>query len=255
MTVPISVARAVVAVIFVTLGAMPVSAQDGGQWKTRAEFGASVFFGNTSQVAALMSGTTELKSDAFETESRVSYTYGEASDVDGKSSVNKRSWEVGSNLVLSPKKPVNAYVAGKLESAFEKRIDLRWSLGGGGRVQFFTSPEGGAEFAMGLLAERTIPREEAGQEAVTVAKWSNTFRFTREMSGGRVSFAFQTAYQPELENLDAFTFGLRSSLSFQFNEGLALQVSVKDAYDSQAKSRGARTNNDGQLFFSVVTTF
>jgi len=185
----------------------------------------------------------------------MTYTYGESTDVDGNSRVNKRSWDVGIDLNFNPERSVNAFVSSKIESAFEKKIDLRWSLGGGGRLQFWRSPAGGGEFSVAVVAERTTPRAEAEQATATVAKWSNRVGFTREMAEGRITFTFDTTYAPEFKHLGTFTLGLRSALAFQLSEGLAFQISVMDAYDSQAESRGARTNNDGQLFFSVVSTF
>jgi uncharacterized protein DUF481 len=238
------------------LATIPAGAQESSPWKSRAELGASVFFGNTSQIAATTTTTTERNTGALGFSSRMTYTYGESTDIDGKTTVNKRSWNIGTDLNFDPEKFLNAFVRGKVESVFEKKIDLRWNVGGGGRIQFLRGPGGGnAEFSMAVVAERTRPRIETGQATVTVAKWSSRLRFTHAMAEGRITFESDTTYEPELGDLGTFTLVLRNALAFQLTEGLALQVSVMDSYDSQAVSRGARTNNDGQLFFSVVSTF
>jgi len=39
------------------------------------------------------------------------------------------------------------------------------------------------------------------------------------------------------------------------NERMAVQLSFVDAYDTEAEARGARSNNDGQIFFSLAATF
>jgi hypothetical protein len=36
---------------------------------------------------------------------------------------------------------------------------------------------------------------------------------------------------------------------------MAVQLSFVDAYDTEAEARGARSNNDGQIFFSLAATF
>jgi hypothetical protein len=36
---------------------------------------------------------------------------------------------------------------------------------------------------------------------------------------------------------------------------LALQASFLDNYDSEARDRGARSNNDGELLFGLAATF
>ena len=47
----------------------------------------------------------------------------------------------------------------------------------------------------------------------------------------------------------------RNSLAFQLSQRVGVQFSFVDSYDSEAQIRGARSNNDAQLFFGVVGTF
>jgi len=46
-----------------------------------------------------------------------------------------------------------------------------------------------------------------------------------------------------------------SSLAFRLSEVVSLKVSVRDNFDSQAKKRGAVSNNDGRVLFSVLAAF
>ena len=41
----------------------------------------------------------------------------------------------------------------------------------------------------------------------------------------------------------------------QLSQRIGVQFSFVDSYDSEAESRGALSNNDGQIFFGVVGTF
>lgn len=230
-------------------------AQEASDWRTRAEFGASVFFGNTSQTVVTTTASAERTSAALGLASRMTFTYGEATDADGNTRVNNRAWNIGTDLNFNTSTPLNAFMRGKVESTFEKKIDLRWSIGGGGRIQFLRGSTSRAELSVAVVAERTIPRKETDQPTLTVAKWAGRFLFTREMAEGRVTFESDTSYEPEVKRFGTFTLNSRNALAFRLKSGLALQVSVRDAYDSSARSRGARTNNDGQLFFSVVSTF
>ena len=59
----------------------------------------------------------------------------------------------------------------------------------------------------------------------------------------------------EVRDSGAFTLISRTSLAFQISQRIGVQFSFVDNYDSEAESRGARSNNDGQLFFGVVGTF
>ena len=44
-------------------------------------------------------------------------------------------------------------------------------------------------------------------------------------------------------------------MAFQLSQRVGVQFSFVDSYDSEAEIRGARSNNDAQLFFGVVGTF
>jgi Protein of unknown function, DUF481 len=231
-----------------------VAAQED-QWRTRAELGASVFFGNTSQTAVTSAASAERTSPVLGVLSRAAFTYGEGTDEQGIASVNKRAWNLAIDLSFDPEKPFNVFVRGKTESIFEKKIELRYNGGVGGKYQFLRSETGRAEFSLAVLSEKTIPRDETGRESTVVGKWASRFYMTRALADGRITFESETSYEPEFDDAGVFILNSKNSLAFQLSERLALQFSFVDQYDSEAKGRGARTNNDGQLFFSVVSTF
>lgn len=225
------------------------------EWASTATLGASVFFGNTSQTAVLAGATAQRLSPVLEANAGISFAYGEARDPNGISSVNKRSWSASTQLDFDPTNPFNLFLSGKVESVFEKRIDLRWNAGGGARYQFLRQGPNRGSLALAVLGEQTRPRDATDEEIETVGKWSARLRYTREMAGGMITFSSDTQYEPELDDLAIFTLSSTNSFTFQLTEGLALQLQFVDDYDSEAEARGARTNNDGRLFFSVVTTF
>src|SRR5215204_2537155 len=54
---------------------------------------------------------------------------------------------------------------------------------------------------------------------------------------------------------DRFTVASASTLAAKIASKVSFTVTLNDAYDSKARSRGARKNNDGQLLFGVKTDF
>ena len=88
-----------------------------------------------------------------------------------------------------------------------------------------------------------------------VGKWAAGFRLEREIDEGRVRFETQTSIEPRLREPGVFTLTSRNSLAFQLSQRVGVQFSFVDSYDSEAQIRGARSNNDAQLFFGVVGTF
>ena len=234
--------------------AVPAHGQEKS-WSAKTELGASVFFGNTSQSALTSSLSGTLERGLLDLVARAGFVYGEASTPEGDTFVNKRVWDAALDVNFDPGSALNGFARGRIESIFEKKIDLRYSAGGGGRYQFGSGDDTQAELSLAVIAEKTIPREGAGEEQGVVGKWSARFKLVRGADGGRLRFESDTTYEPEASHLSAYTLTSRNSIAFQLNQRIAVQLSFVDAFDSEAVERGARSNNDGQLFFSLVSTF
>jgi len=233
--------------------AQPVSGQDRN-WSAKGELGASVFFGNTSQSAVATGLSGEVGEGFLELSGRFGFAYGEATTTDGLSFVNKRAWDLSADLNFDPGTSLKGFLLGKVESVFEKKIDLRYNAGGGAKYQLGTG-DTQVEWSVALIAEKTIPRSETGVDADVVAKWSAGFRFVQGGSESKLRFESDTSYEPVVSQPSVFTLTSRHSLSFQLSQRIGIQLSFVDSFDSKAEDRGARSNNDGQLFFGVVSTF
>ena len=235
--------------------AVPASGQEEKTWSAKTEVGASVFFGNTSQSAVTTSLSGDLERGVFDLAGRAGFAYGEASTDEGDKFVNKRAWDTALDINYDPGSALNGFVRGKLESIFEKKIDLRYNAGVGGRYQLGSDGGTQSELSVAVLAEKTIPREGAGVEEGFVTKWSARFKLTKGADGARVRFESDTTFEPEAADIGVYTLTSRNSVAFQLNQRIAVQLSFVDAYDSEAITRGARSNNDGQIFFSLVSSF
>ncbi len=52
-----------------------------------------------------------------------------------------------------------------------------------------------------------------------------------------------------------FTASSATSLAYELSEILSATLSLVDDHDSEARSRGARSNSDGQLLFGLLASF
>ena len=233
-------------------------AQQAGEetrnWAAKGELGGSAFFGNTSQSAVTAALSGDVGRGRLKLDGRMGFAYGRTANDAGETMTNKRAWDLTVRLDFDSGTSVGGFIVSRVESVLEKNIALRYSLGPGGKYEM-----GGngttADFNLALLVEKTIPREEAGVPNEVVAKWAAGFRLERRAGDGRVRFETSTSIAPELRELGVFTLTSRSSLAFQLSQRIGVQFSFVDSYDSEAESRGARSNNDGQIFFGVVGTF
>ena len=58
-----------------------------------------------------------------------------------------------------------------------------------------------------------------------------------------------------MTDLESYTVNSTSELSLAVRQSTSFTVSYLALYDSAARSRGARNNNDAQLLFGVKTGF
>lgn len=251
-----------VAVPLVLSVAVPARAQaprvNEDHWKTEGEVGGSVFFGNKDQTAFLARASTATRGLAREFSVNGAFNYGEASTDDGGSAVNRRSWKLGVDLDPVPNARLSPFLSAKAEGSYEKRIDLRYNVGAGGKLTVAgDDSDGRLDLSVAVLAERTLPSEDASATADDRldARWSTRLRARHDLSEGRVTLQTETHYQPRFDRIDDFTMSSTSSVAFRVTEVLSLKLTFVDNYDSEALDRGASTNNDGQVFFSVLSAF
>lgn len=233
--------------------APPLAAQGLGR-HLKAEANASLSFGNVDQTttftrlgASSVDSTLELSTDGY-------FTYGETR-VDGEPSVNKRSWGASLNANLRPFARVTPFMLASIESSLEKRIVRRYSGGGGAKLVFVKNEGTSSDVSIALLAERTITAPSDTEQVEKVyARYSARYRLERKVDD-RVTFSLLTFYRPEFHALHRFTSTANIAATYRLAKALALKMSFVDNYDSEARGRGARSNNDGDILFGLVATF
>lgn len=228
---------------------------DSTEWRLESEVGASVFFGASDQTTVATAVGAMRRSRRFELEGDLAYLYGEATNEEGATSVNKRSWTVGSNLNYRGFTRVNPYIFGNVLSSLEKAIEIRYKGGAGGKVTILDSDVSRLNFGLAVLGEKTIQRDPDNGDSEILGRWSGQFNFRRSFSNDRTVLEAKANYSPVFDQADNFTVTAESSLAFKLSEIISLKLSIVDNYDSRAKDRGARDNNDGRVLFSVLSSF
>lgn len=245
-----------VLIVALSLAAPSLPAQEPGQ-RIEAELSASLFFGNTEQTLATMRTAFERADSSHEVRGEIRFNYGETDDEARGRHVSRRSWIGSANLDWRPFAPNSQFVLATVESSLEKRIDLRYSGGVGHKVLLVRGEHSSVDISLALLAERTIT---AADEAVApvpdelLARWSARFRARHEFSD-RVSFRTETFYRPTFDAAGRFTFTTTTSLAYRMTTFASLRITFQDNYDSEARARGARTNNDGELVVGLLGEF
>jgi Protein of unknown function, DUF481 len=229
-----------------------VAAQKVG-WDVKGELSASLFFGNTQQSVVTTHTSVTHSDSTFELGTDARFTYGEARDANGESFVSQRSWLGALSGDFQPFATVSPFLLATIESSFEKRIDLRYSAGAGGKLTIVRRPGTKLSVSLALLGERSFFPDTVNDTPALV-RWSARLKATREISD-RVSLTHVTFYRPKVSALGRFAVISNSSAAYKLNEITSLTLTFLDNYDSEATSRGARSNNDGQLVVGVLAVF
>jgi hypothetical protein len=233
--------------------AAPLQAQTNRPWKYDAELGASMFFGASQQTAVLIRNRVDWSEDRLEFSAGGGFDYGEARDADGESFVNKRSWSVETSADYLPGGRASPFIFATSEGSYERQIDLRISGGAGGKYRFIDSDRARLDASLAALLERTDPRIRDGVEpAVTTSgRWSGRLRGRRAL-GDAAELQLLTYFRPNMSDFGDRTWDVTASAQYSLSDALGLRMSLVNRYDSLARTRGARANHDGRLFFSVL---
>ncbi len=235
-------------------GAASAQARD---WKAEGELGGNFFYGNREQ-AQLSSRILVEKADSlFESQSVFRFNYGEATNRDGVREVNRRNWSAAASLDFRPTERYRPFVSGRMESAFERRIALRYNAGAGFRVSWTRDRQNRIDLSASILAERTYAREGGGtsEDDVGLARWSSDLRIRRSYFSDRISLDSNNSYRPVFDSFGNFTLSTRNAFSYNLTEVVALRFTLVTDYDSGAVERGAETNRDGQVQVTIVARF
>jgi len=245
-----------VAAIAATASSLP--AQQVG-WKSHVEASASVFFGAVSQRLAVFGTSLSHADSSFETSGSFQFRYGEAADADRDQFVSARSWLSSVSLDATPFATVSPFFFGTAESSLEKRIRTRVSGGSGAKWTFASSDRTNASISLAALAEYTRPLGEPSASVSPTAdqtlwRWSWRVKGSRRM-GERMTVSHVTFYRPVIDAPSRYTITTNTSVALGLTERMGLSLSLVDNYDSEARQRGAPSNNDGQFLVGLQADF
>jgi hypothetical protein len=243
-------------------GAAPaVAAQDqeaepperARRWTGRVAASGNLFFGNVDQLL-LGSRLALARADSdFALRFDGQHFYGEAQDDAGDRAVTKRSVLSTVTADWLPYDRWSPFIFGTAESSFERRIRGRYSGGVGAKRTYLRTAASEASLSGALLYERTDPRGIPTQPlpgAVTRLSWRAR---ARHDFGPRTRVAHVTFWRPDVRRLSRYLVLSTTEASYALTRHTTVSLSFVDTYDSDARSRGARAYNDGQLLFGVAT--
>lgn len=246
--------RSLISFIASVCVATSAAAQQTG-WHSVVEANGSTLFGATSQTLAALAATLSHTGEGFTADANVKIRYGESENDARETFVSSRSWAFATTFDALPQGRISPFFFGSVESSLEKRIDRRSAGGVGVKWVFAATNTGKASISLAALAERTTPMVDSlPVSSTTLARWSWRVKMEQRIDE-RLSFSHVSFYAPTMSSFDGYTITSTSVGNYALNKAVSLTLTFIDNYDSQARSRGAPTNNDGSLLFGVRGSF
>lgn len=234
---------------------VPLGAQQPG-WSGSAQGSGNALFGAAH--TRLMAASLELgRADStLQVRSSVQLSYGDDRNENDTRHVTARSTRTSLGLDLTPFARYSPFWFGTVESNLQQRIARRFDTGLGAKVTFARRDATKLDLSLAVLLERTRPlaTDSTMPPATTRSRWSLRFRVRRQLTRS-LSISQVTFYQPAVDHPAAYTVDTVTELEDRLWASVAFTASLHDVVDSEARHRGATSNQDGQLLFGLRTSF
>ncbi len=243
----------VVSVGSAVLAPARVHSQQAG-WSGHIEANGNLLFGNASD--QLVGSQVRIgRADSvvgIRTDAR--FTYGAARSDQGKRHVTARAALASLGIDYLPFHRYSPFAFGSIESSLQQQIARRIATGVGAKLTFHQQGDDETSISLAVLAEQTRPRQTASALDALATTWRGRWSLrarTRKQLTGALRLTHVTFYQPSIDRVARYTIESTTTLAMAMTEIIAFTATLHDTYDSEARGRGARSNNDGQILFGI----
>lgn len=244
-------------IFFLAMTAARLDGQSTTGWQRSLQLSANIWYGAAH--ARVIASELEVGhvDSSLSVRASARFGYADDRDADGPRTVTARATEGALGIDYRPLDRYSPFVLGGGESSLQQRIALRVNAGLGAKLTLLRKNRDDLSISLALLAERTralVPRDSS---AIIVhrTRWSWRFRYRRQLSP-TLYVSHVTFYQPAVERPGTrYTLDGTTSLEAAMTSVVSLTATLRDRYDSEARGRGATSNNDGQFLLGVRARF
>jgi len=193
----------------------------------------------------------------FRVESR--YLIG-VSGTNGVRRMDRRSWLVAGSLDRRPEDRHSQFILASVEQSFELRINSRINAGAGYKylIDCDTTYQLDASAAIvgewSSLPPTTALGAGAGVQRSQLMRFSNRLRFRNQFTD-KMNLDHVTLIRPQIDDWSNFLGSSQTSVGYLLSSRTSLRLTFQNDYDSQSRSRGARSNHNGQMLVGAAATF
>ena len=230
-------------------------------WDRSIELSGNYLFGNSDQAFLSTRAGFGRRDSTIAMRVDVRYLIGVTDRASEGRVMDRRSWIVSTSADYRPYSSESQFFFGSIERSLELRIDRRLSGGVGDKHTFINDSvtKDRLDVSVAILGELSLLPQATATGGpplpalrASLARLSGRFRYRKRLSP-RVGLDNTSWYRPELAALNRFLSSSMSVLSYELGKRTDLQIRFEHDYDSMARSRGARSNHNGQMSVGVKT--
>ena len=233
-------------------------AQDSAvvKWNRTVEASANLLYGAAEGRVGALTASANRADSVLEIRTEVRFSYADARDNDGETSVTARASRIALAIDRHPFSLFSPFAFGSLESSLQQRIAQRYAAGAGAKLTIIPPGDNETSVSLAMLWEQTEALHPAVgvDPSTTRARWSVRVRANRRLTS-TLTMSHLTLWQPVADDLGQYTTETRTGLVIKVNSSLSLTATVRDKYDSEAIARGSASNHDGQVLFGLLAKF
>jgi hypothetical protein len=248
--------RAALASAVLLCGGDPLGAQTTN-WQRSIQLSANAWYGAAHTRVVSSEIEVAHADSSFSTRAGMRFNYADDRDAEGPPAVTARAMQLSLGFDYRPLDRWSPFVLGGLETSLQQRIANRTSAGAGAKLTLLHKDRDDLSISLALLAERTralVPRDSVAR-VDTRTRWSLRVRYRRQLTP-TLYFSHVTFYQPAIDDpLARYTVDATTALEAAMTSVISLTATIRDRYDSEARVRGATSNNDGQFLLGLRARF
>lgn len=242
--------------------ASPLSAQAPAEvWERTLELSGNYLYGNNDQVIVSTRAGVVRNDSTVQLRLDGRFLIGVTDRESVGRVMDRRSWTISSSVDFRPYAAQSQFFFMSVERSLELRIRRRASGGIGHKVVIAQDSVTRFDVSLGVLGEQSLLPQSvaAGQPpapllTTSLVRLSGRVRFKRRFTS-RAGMEHTTSYRPDLASFTRYLATSVSAFSYSMGRGANMQVSLQNDFDSLARSRGARSNQNGQILVGASTRF
>jgi len=243
--------------LVLSFSAVRLDGQETAGWQRSAQISANVWYGGAHTRVVSSELSVGHADSSFSVRGGMRFGYADDRDADGPRRVTARATEASLGIDYRPFDRWSPFLLGGGETNLQQRIAQRLSVGAGAKLTLLHKNRDDLSLSLALLSEQTralAPADSVARVA-TRTRWSLRFRYRRQLTP-TLWVSHVTFYQPAVSLPGArYTADATTQLEAAVTSVVSLTATLRNRYDSEARLRGAQSNNDGQFLLGLRARF